>query len=169
MRVPARLKDEIAVVVADMHRLRPEHPHALRDAQWPDMHPPRIHLPLFGHRISAGFPSPADDYIEDRLDLNELLVRHTEATYFLRVKGDSMVGAGIHPGDLIVVDRSLEPKDGQVVVAEVNNELTVKRLRYVGGQPELHPENPGYAVIHFKEGQELRVWGVVTSAVHKVS
>ena len=130
--------------------------------------PGRILLPLFGCHIPAGFPSPADDYVEDRLDLNELLVQRQEATYFLRVQGDSMVGAGIHPGDLIVVDRSINAQDGQVVVAEVDGALTIKRLRYRRGMPELHPENPAYPVIRFKEGQELRVWGVVTSSVHAV-
>jgi DNA polymerase V len=130
--------------------------------------PGRVLLPLFGHRVTAGFPSPADDYVEDRLDLNELLVQRQEATYFLRVKGDSMVGAGIHPGDLIVVDRSIDAQDGHVVVAEVNGELTVKRLRQVAGVPELHPENPAYPVIRFQEGEDLRIWGVVTSAVHRV-
>jgi len=130
--------------------------------------PGRVLLPLFGHRVAAGFPSPADDYVEDRLDLNELLIQHQEATYFLRVTGDSMVGAGIHPGDLLVVDRAIPAQDGHVVVAEVNGELTVKRLRQVGGMPELHPENPAYPVIRFKEGQELRIWGVVTSTVHSV-
>ena len=130
--------------------------------------PGRVCLPLFGHRVAAGFPSPADDYVEDRLDLNELLIQHQEATYFLRVTGDSMVGAGIHPGDLLVVDRAIPAQDGHVVVAAVNGELTVKRLRQVGGMPELHPENPAYPVIRFKEGQELRIWGVVTSTVHSV-
>lgn len=130
--------------------------------------PGRIPLPLFACHIPAGFPSPADDYVEDRLDLNELLVQRQEATYFLRVQGDSMVGAGIHPGDLIVVDRSIDAQDGHVVVAEVDGALTVKRLRYRLGMPELHPENPAYPVIRFKEGQELRVWGVVTSSVHAV-
>jgi DNA polymerase V len=130
--------------------------------------PGRVPLPLFGCRVPAGFPSPADDYVEDRLDLNELLVQRQEATYFLRVQGDSMVGAGIHPGDLIVVDRSIDAQDGHVVVAEVDGSLTVKRLRYRLGMPELHPENPAYPVIRFKEGQELRIWGVVTSSVHAV-
>ncbi len=130
--------------------------------------PGRVCLPLFGHRVAAGFPSPADDYVEDRLDLNELLIQHQEATYFLRVTGDSMVGAGIHPGDLIIVDRSIDLQDGHVVVAEVNGELTVKRLRHVNGAPELHPENPAYPVIRFQDGQELRIWGVVTSAIHRV-
>lgn len=130
--------------------------------------PGRVVRPLFGSHVPAGFPSPADDYVENRLDLNELLIQHREATYFLRVRGDSMVGAGIHSGDLIVVDRSLSPQDGLVVVAEVDGELTVKRLRFRAGVPELHPENPAYPVIRFREGQELRVWGVVTSAVHSV-
>lgn len=130
--------------------------------------PGRVPLPLFGYRVTAGFPSPADDHVEDRLDLNELLVQHREATYFLRVKGDSMVGAGIHPGDIIVVDCSIDAQDGHVVVAEVNGELTVKRLRQVAGVPELHPENPAYPVICFQDGQELRIWGVVTNAVHRL-
>lgn len=134
----------------------------------PAQSPGRIPLPLFASRVPAGFPSPADDYVESRLDLNELLVQRQEATYFLRVKGDSMQGAGIHPGDLIVVDRSINPEDGNVVVAEVDGELTIKRLRLGAGNPELHPENPAYPVIRFKEGQELRIWGVVTSSVHTV-
>ena len=134
----------------------------------PARSPGRVQLPLFASRVPAGFPSPADDYVESRLDLNELLIQRREATYFLRVKGDSMQGAGIHPGDLIVVDRSLNAQDGNVVVAEVDGELTIKRLRFSAGNPELHPENPAYAVMRFKEGQELRIWGVVTSSVHSV-
>jgi DNA polymerase V len=138
------------------------------DFIYPARSPGRVPLPLFASRVPAGFPSPADDYVESRLDLNELLIQRREATYFLRVKGDSMQGAGIHPGDLIVVDRSINAQDGNVVVAEVDGELTIKRLRFSGGNPELHPENPAYAVMRFKEGQELRIWGVVTSSVHSV-
>ncbi len=130
--------------------------------------PARLALPLFASAIQAGFPSPAEDYVAARLDLNELLIRHAEATYFLRVRGDSMLGAGIHPGDLLVVDRALTPRDGNVVVAEVDGALTVKRLRLRAGLPELHPDNPAYPVIRFREGQELRIWGVVTSTVHSV-
>jgi len=134
----------------------------------PAVAPARRPVVLFASRVPAGFPSPADDYVEARLDLNELLVQRQEATYFLRVKGDSMQGAGIHHGDLIVVDRSLDAADGSVVVAEVDGALTIKRLRLRAGAPELHPDNPAYPVIRFKEGQELRIWGVVTSSVHKV-
>lgn len=134
----------------------------------PALSPRRVQLPLFAARVPAGFPSPADDYVESRLDLNELLIQRQEATYFLRVKGDSMQGAGIHPGDLIVVDRSIEAQDGHVVVAEVDGALTIKRLRLGSGMPELHPENPAYPVVRFQEGQELRIWGVVTNSVHSV-
>ncbi len=124
--------------------------------------------PLYSHSVSAGFPSPADDYIEDRLDLNELLVNNKAATFFLRVKGDSMVNAGIQHGDIIVVDRSVQPGHRSIVVAVVDGELTVKRLITRGGIAELHAENPKYAPICLQEGQELSIWGVVTSSVHQV-
>ena len=134
----------------------------------PDKLAPVQLTPLYSHSISAGFPSPADDYIEDRLDLNELLVKNKPATFFLRVKGDSMMNAGIHHGDIIVVDRSLQPAHRSIVVAVVDGELTVKRLITVNGSAELHAENPKYAPIRLQEGQELSIWGVVTSAVHQV-
>jgi DNA polymerase V len=141
------------------------HPHFI----WqPDQDAPAEAFPLYGHKVSAGFPSPADDYVEDHLDLNQLLVRNKPATFFLRVKGDSMTGAGIHNGDIIVVDRSVEPVDRSVVVAVVDGELTVKRLRLCHGKAELHAENPKYPPIRFKDGQELTIWGVVTSSVHTV-
>lgn len=124
--------------------------------------------PLYSHSISAGFPSPADDYIEDRLDLNELLVNNKSATFFLRVKGDSMINAGIHDGDIIVVDRSVQPVNRSIVVAVVDGELTVKRLITGNGIAELHAENPRYAPICLQEGQDLTIWGVVTSSVHQV-
>lgn len=126
-------------------------------------------IPLFSHAVPAGFPSPADDYVEDVLDLNKLLIQNKPATFFLRVKGDSMINAGIHDGDIIVVDRSIAPMDRSVVVAVVDNELTIKRLVRRNGIVELHPENPKYEPIRFKEGQELTVWGVVTGSVHFVN
>jgi len=123
-------------------------------------------LPLYLDRISAGFPSPADDYQEGKLDLNEHLIPNPLATFFLRVAGDSMVEAGIHPGDLIIVDRAIEPRDGKVVVAVVDGELTLKRLRYRGGQPQLVPDNPQYPALAIGEDTDCRIWGVVLHAIH---
>ena len=126
-------------------------------------------LPLLQHRISAGFPSPADDYIEKSLDLNTYLVRNTAATFFFRVMGDSMIGANIHDGDMLVVDRSIEPKHRHIVLAVINNEYTVKRLYCVDGVIELHAENFAYSPIRFREHEELQVWGVVVGAVSRFS
>jgi len=121
---------------------------------------------LFESRVSAGFPSPAADYEEDKLDLNKYLVKHPAATFFVRAIGDSMVGAGIHCGDLLVVDRSLEPKDKSVVIAVVNAELTVKRIRIRNKRIALEPENESYSVQQISEDTEFEVWGVVTSVIH---
>jgi len=123
-------------------------------------------LALYSDRIAAGFPSPADDYVDDRIDLNQHLIRHKEATFFLRVQGDSMLGAGIHDGDLLIVDRALEATDGKVVIAAIDGELTVKRLSIQGKRVRLMPENPAFRPIELQEGQELVIWGVVTNVVH---
>lgn len=126
-----------------------------------------IRLPLFSHKVAAGFPSPADDYIEGRLSLDEHLIQHKEATFFVRAKGNSMVGAGIFDGDLLVVDKSLTPSSGDIVIAVVDGDLTVKRLIKRGGTITLKPENHRFKEIEFMDGQELQVWGVVTSTVKK--
>lgn len=126
-----------------------------------------VRLPLFSHKVAAGFPSPADDYIEGRLSLDEHLIQHRESTFFVRAKGHSMVDAGIFDGDLLVVDKSLTPSSGDIVIAVVDGDLTVKRLIKRSGQVILKPENPRFAEIEFKEGQELQVWGVVTSTMKK--
>ena len=123
--------------------------------------------PLFGHKIEAGFPSPADDYIEGRLSLDEHLIQHRDATFFVRAKGNSMVGAGIYDGDLLVVDRSLTPSSGDIVIAVLDAELTVKRLIKRDGMVILKPESPDFKEIVLKDGQELQVWGVVTSTTKK--
>lgn len=122
-------------------------------------------LPLLQHRVSAGFPSPADEYVEKGLDLNTYLVRNKAATYFFRVAGDSMTGAHIHDGDMLVVDRSIEPRHGHIVLAVINREYTVKRLHVCDGVVELHAENPAYLPICFKEHEELQVWGVVVGTI----
>ncbi len=126
-----------------------------------------ILLPLFSHKVAAGFPSPADDYIQGRLSLDEHLIQHREATFFVRAKGSSMVGAGIFDGDLLVVDKSLTPSSGDIVIAVIDGELTVKRLINRDDKIILKPENSRFKEIELKDGQELQVWGVVTSTVKK--
>ena len=125
--------------------------------------------PLYLCRVEAGFPSPADDYVETALDLTEHLVESEEATFFVRVAGDSMTEAGIHDGDLLVVDRSVEPESGDVVVAALDGELTVKRYEVRSGCPYLLPESEAHRPIPIEPGQELVVWGVVRHVVHEVS
>lgn len=125
-------------------------------------------LPLMVSRIAAGFPSPADDYIENQIDLNTHLIQHKEATFILRVTGWSMRDAGIFDGDEIIVDRAITPVDGRIVVAAINGELTVKRLRQIDTVVHLVAENPEFPDIVLNEGQELCIWGVVTRVLHRV-
>ena len=123
-------------------------------------------LPLYSS-VSAGFPSPADDYLEQELDLNAYLIKNPEATFFVKVSGNSMVGAGIYDGDILIVDCSLEAKNGDVIVAIFEGDFTVKRFVQRGNQYYLWPENPHYKPIELKEDCEFRVWGVVTNVIHK--
>ena len=128
-------------------------------------------------RCCAGFPSPAEQYLEPPLDLNELLVKRPAATYFVRVEGDSMIGAGIHDGDLLVVDRSLRPASGDIIIASVDGDFTVKTLRVGNGEAgtgiesvkesRLVAENPKYPDIVLKPGQELDYFGKVTACIHR--
>jgi DNA polymerase V len=126
----------------------------------------RWRIPLYLQPVSAGFPSPADDYLEGRVDLNRYLIKHPAATFFVRVTGDSMIAAGIHPGDLLVVDRAIPPTSGRIVIAVIHGELTVKRIRYQGDRLYLVPENPKYSMISIDPDMELHVWGVVTNVIH---
>jgi DNA polymerase V len=123
-------------------------------------------LPLYTCPVSAGFPSPAEDYLEGKLDLNQHLIKHPVATFFVRVTGDSMINAGIHAGDLLIVDRSLEAQDGRVVIAVVNGDLLVKRLRMQKKQVYLVAENPNYPSLLITEAMDFQVWGIVTNVVH---
>ncbi len=124
-----------------------------------------IELPLYSCPISAGFPSPADDHIEKKLDLNELLIKNPAATFSVRVNGDSMKGAGINHDDILIVDRSVKPMDGKIVIAVVDNELVVKRLKIDHDKYYLVPENPDYQTIEITEFMEFQIWGVVVSSV----
>jgi DNA polymerase V len=125
-------------------------------------------IPLYSCSIAAGFPSPADEFLEGKLDLNQYLIHQPLATYFVRVSGESMLGAGIHPGDLLIVDRSLEARDGKIVIAVVNGELLVKRLKLEGKQSYLVAENPDYPELKITEAMEFQIWGVVTNVIHPV-
>lgn len=123
-------------------------------------------IPLYATRVAAGFPSPADDHIEAKLDLNQHLVKHPASTFFVRVEGESMLGAGIYPNDILVVDRSLKPSNGKVVIAVVNGELTVKRLEVGKGTLKLLAENVQYPSIQITEEMNFSIWGVVTNVIH---
>ena len=129
--------------------------------------PASSRIRLVSHRLSAGFPSPAADYAEDGLDLNEYLVRNKPASFMFTVKGDSMMNAGIVEGDKVIVDRSVNAKSKDIVVAVVNGEYTIKRLYKTDVKVELRPENPAYQPIVFKEGSELEIWGVVVGVVRR--
>jgi DNA polymerase V len=123
-------------------------------------------LPIFNEAVQAGFPSPADDYIEKTLSLDELLVQHPISTFFVRATGDSMTEVGIFPDDVLVVDKSINPKSGDIVIAEVNNEFFVKIFSTINGKPTLSAANSkkNYSM---EKIEEFEVWGVVTSVIHR--
>ena len=125
-------------------------------------------LPSLAGAVPAGFPSPAADDAEGRLDLNAHLIRRPAATFFVRVAGDSMTGAGVHDGNLAIVDRSIEPRPGHVVVAVLDGELALKRLARRGGRTFLESANPAYLPIEVGADAALRIWGVVTATIHRL-
>lgn len=129
---------------------------------------PSLRLVRYGSNVPAGFPSPADDYIEDSLDLNEHLIHHPSATFFVRASGNSMVNGGIFDGDLLIVDRALSPQDGDIVIAVLFGELTVKRIRTRQGEVLLEPDNAAYTAIQVPLEANFQVWGVVTNAIHRM-
>ena len=130
-------------------------------ANWPS-----LYLPLFLEKISAGFPSPAQDYVEQRLDLNQLCVKRPAATYFVRVAGDSMIEAGIYPEDLLVVDRSITAQSGDIVIACLNGEFTVKTLELA--PLRLVPQNDEYQPLLITEADDFEIFGVVTNVVRSI-
>ena len=129
----------------------------------------QVSLPLFTSKVPAGFPSPANDYIEKNLDLNELMIQNPAATFFARAEGYSMINAGIFPGDILVINRALEAQPDAIVVCVLNDEFTVKRLVNTNGQWQLQAENPDFPPIALNEDSELQIWGVVTHAIHSFS
>lgn len=127
-----------------------------------------LNLPFY-HSVSAGFPSPADDFLEERLSLDEYMIRNPSSTFFVRVDGHSMTGAGMYDGDIIVVDRSIKAKPNQIIVAILNGEFTVKRLIKKHPHYLLRAEHPDYPDIFITKECDFMVWGVVTYTVHKAN
>lgn len=124
--------------------------------------------PLFISPVSAGFPSPADDFLERNLDLNNYLIQHPTATFFVRVQGDSMIQRGIRSGDILIVDRTLEKTNNQIVIALINGEFTVKKIQKIGSKLYLMPANPKYKPILITQEMSFEIWGTVTYVIHSV-
>lgn len=130
--------------------------------------PTTVKLPLYTSKVPAGFPSPADDHLEATIDLNQHCINNPSATFFIKVKGHSMIEAGIHDGDMLVVDRSLRAKNGSIVVAVIDGEVTVKCLDLSSNEIWLRAKNPDYADLPIKEGMELHIWGVVKNVIRSL-
>jgi len=127
-----------------------------------------IRLPLFSTAVNAGFPSPVDDYVEARLDLNEHLIKNPAAIFFVRVEGNSMINAGINSGDILIVDKSIEWRNNSVIIAIINGEFTVKRIRKTKTRIYLMPDNPEFKEIEIVPSMDFQVWGVVIYVIHKL-
>ncbi|MBN9342901.1 MAG: translesion error-prone DNA polymerase V autoproteolytic subunit [Holosporales bacterium] len=149
-------------------KLKPEPGGTKASAVWNALTSSSQPLTLFDARVAAGAPSPAEDFSDGQLDLNDHLLKNPQSTFFVRVSGDSMINAGIHPEDLLIVDRSIRPAQGRVVIAVVNGELTVKRLFKENNKVFLMPENPNYPALEITEEMDFMIWGVVTNVIHTV-
>jgi len=131
-----------------------------------DLNFKKVKIPLLSDSISAGFPSPADDYAEENIDLNEYLISNPFSTFFLRVKGDSMINSGIKDKDLIIVDKSLTAKPGNIIIAMIDGEFTIKRLSIKNNELYLKAENHNYPDFSFKNHIDIQIWGVVIYSIH---
>ena len=171
IRVPASLKSDVLVYLEPFRKASRQASNST-DTQFPQAIPnPRpLPRPIYSGKISAGqsrFPSPAQDYEQKTLDLNNRFIANPPATFFFTVKGDSMVGAGIFDGATLIVDRALKPKSSSIVIADVDGEWMVKRLYKRSGVIKLLSENPDHAPIVLQEGQELVIFGVVTYVINE--
>ncbi|WP_439882308.1 LexA family protein [Pontibacter sp. MBLB2868] len=128
---------------------------------------PGVEIPVYASYVSAGFPSPADDYLEDRIDLSKYLIQNPTSTFMMRVKGNSMMDAQINDGDMLVIDKALKPADGYPVVCFLDGEFTVKTFKLTDGKAYLVPANPAYKAIEITDEMDMRVWGVVVWILHK--
>lgn len=145
-------------------KLRSLHTTTILDFYAPD-YSTELELPFVDVGISAGFPSPADDFIELRIDLNKELIKHKDSTFFAKVKGDSMKNAGIFDGDLLIIDKSLEPQDGKIAICQIDGEFTVKRIKKENDVVWLIAENEDYKPIKVTEENELMIWGIVIHSI----
>lgn len=168
VRIPESRIEEVKMILQFPHKLKPEPGRTKIDQVLrADIKSERRQV-MYSTLVAAGMPLPTEEYSEGKIDLNEHLLKNPEATFFVRVSGDSMIDAGIHPGDLMIVDRSLMPASGKIVIAVVNGELTVKRLFKEHGKLFLMPENPNYPAIEITEDMAFMIWGVVTNVIHPV-
>lgn len=169
MRVPKSRVDEIKLMLKQLSDVPQPGKKVIKVDQ---IFRPKIgnetSLKLYTTHVPAGLPERMEEYTEDSLDLNEHLLKNPNSTFFVRVSGDSMIDAGIHPGDLLVVDRSLPPSSGRIVVAVINGESTVKRLVREHGKLLLMPENPTYPAIEVRDETMFMIWGVVTNVIHSL-
>ena len=145
-------------------KLRSLHTTTILDFYTPDFST-ELELPYVDVGISAGFPSPADDFIELTIDLNRELIKHKDSTFFAKVKGDSMKNAGIFDGDLLIIDKSLEPQDGKIAICQIDGDFTVKRIKKENDVVWLIAENEDYKPIKVTEENELMIWGIVIHSI----
>jgi DNA polymerase V len=164
VRLPVRIADEILAVLARSTQ-KTEVGTTVQSIFKPEQKT-KFCLPLYLNPVAAGLPSVTEDYVDENIDLNRHLVKHPDTTFLVRVIGESMLDAGIHPNDMLIVDRSIEVINGQVVIAVVNGELTVKRIRKHKDKLWLMPENKSFQPIEIDENTELHIWGVVTNVIH---
>ncbi|MFO1351475.1 MAG: translesion error-prone DNA polymerase V autoproteolytic subunit [Gammaproteobacteria bacterium] len=169
IRVPESLLPSIRAALAAKKRRRQGMEEAADIAELlaPTAAVRSVALTLYSARVAAGFPAPADDDVEGELDLNDYLVRRPTTTFYVRVAGDSMTGAGIYPDDILIVDRAQEPRHGCIVIAVVNGEITVKRLANNQGNVRLLAENPAYPPIPIGPDTAFEIWGVVTGVARR--
>ncbi len=168
-RIPTDFEEDIEVLLQFPKKVKPEQGRTKADKVFKASTKVSSPQTMYSTFVAAGLPSPTEDYSEGKIDLNEHLLENPESTFFVRVSGDSMIDVGIHPNDLLIVDRSLRPSSGRVIIAVINGELTVKRLiKKDNNKLYLMPENPNYPMIEITEDMEFMIWGVVTNVVHSL-
>ena len=129
----------------------------------------KLVVPVVGASVHAGFPSPAEDYMDTEIDLNQELIKHPISTFLLRVRGDSMINAGINDGDLLIVDRGINPEPGHVVIAVLDGAFTLKRLTRERDVSKLESANPNYPSINIEDYENVQIWGVALYSIHELT